>query len=69
MELTPEPNARISSKRDIWPSDEEIDAIVARDPFVLENLVEARVIAWSPNRRVAGLPEAWCVDAAVSTPT
>ena len=48
---------------------EEIDAIVARDPFVLENLVEARVIAWSPNRRVAGLPEAWFVDGAVSAPT
>ena len=47
-------------------SREEIDAIVARDPFVLENLVDVRVIAWGPNRRVAGLPEAWFVDGAVS---
>ncbi|CAJ0810422.1 YciI family protein [Ralstonia flaminis] len=49
-------------------SREEIDAIVARDPFVLEHLADVRVIAWSPNRRVAGLPQAWFVDGAVHTP-
>ncbi|WP_296223772.1 YciI family protein [Ralstonia sp. UBA689] len=50
-------------------SRDEIDAIVARDPFVMENLAEARVIAWGPNRRVTGLPEAWFADGAVSAST
>jgi uncharacterized protein YciI len=48
---------------------EEIDAIVARDPFVIENLVEARVIAWGPNRRSADTPQAWLSDAVVAALT
>lgn len=50
-------------------SREEIDAILARDPFVVENLVQARVIAWSPNRRSADTPPAWLPDAVVATST
>ena len=45
----------------------EIEAIVARDPFVVEDLVEARVISWAPNRRLDEVPQAWLPDAAVST--
>ncbi|MHA6894848.1 YciI family protein [Ralstonia pseudosolanacearum] len=50
-------------------SREAIDAIVARDPFVVEQLVEARVIAWAPNRRLDEVPQAWLPEAAVSTCT
>ncbi|MHA6885391.1 YciI family protein [Ralstonia pseudosolanacearum] len=50
-------------------SREAIDAIVARDPFVVEQLVEARVIAWAPNRRLDEVPQAWLPEAAVSTRT
>jgi uncharacterized protein YciI len=50
-------------------SREEIDAILARDPFVIENLVQARVIAWDPNRRSADVPQAWLPDAVVATST
>ena len=48
-------------------SREEIDAIVARDPFVIENLVQARVITWGPNRRSADTPQAWLPDSVVAT--
>ncbi|CAJ0787077.1 hypothetical protein LMG7141_01884 [Ralstonia condita] len=50
-------------------SRDEIDAIVMRDPFVLENLVEVRLIAWGPNRRSADVPQAWLPDATVAMPT
>lgn len=50
-------------------SREEIDAIVARDPFVVENLVQVRVIAWSPNKRSADVPPAWSPEAVVATLT
>ncbi len=49
-------------------SREEIDAIVASDPFVIENLVRAQVITWGPNRRSADAPPVWLPDAAVGTP-
>ncbi|XLV70221.1 YciI family protein (plasmid) [Ralstonia syzygii subsp. celebesensis] len=41
-------------------SREAIEAIVARDPFVVEKLVEARVIAWAPNRRLDEVPRRGC---------
>lgn len=50
-------------------SREAIDAIVARDPFVIENLVRAQVIAWGPNRRSADVPQAWLPDAHVAAAT
>ncbi|MGA3770946.1 YciI family protein [Ralstonia nicotianae] len=50
-------------------SREAIEAIVARDPFVVEQLVEARVIAWAPNRRLDEVPQAWLPEAAASTRT
>ncbi|MFV8620788.1 YciI family protein [Ralstonia pseudosolanacearum] len=50
-------------------SREAIEAIVACDPFVVEQLVEARVIAWAPNRRLDEVPQAWLPEAAASTRT
>lgn len=50
-------------------SREEIDAIVASDPFVIENLVQVRVITWGPNKRSVDAPQAWLPDAVVSAST